>query len=178
MRLVSLNARQRPDRVADDDVEVALIKAYGDELDEPVYLSTDNGERLSLEPLAYGTRSVWDGEATTGFSSTRQDYLFAAISAGFPDDVEGSLPSATLVFENLHSGLAKALRDATEVFCDLAIVMASTPDQAEQQFFGLRMSDVGGDATRITVTLAYEPASARPYPKGRMTRNRFPGLHP
>ncbi|HEY5209301.1 MAG TPA: hypothetical protein VIJ42_07640 [Stellaceae bacterium] len=76
MRRVSLNQRLSFDAAASDEVEICLIKISHPSLDAPIRLSTDATQRLSIEPLAYGTQSTWnsDGGAVA-------DYSFLLMSA-------------------------------------------------------------------------------------------------
>ncbi|TIY07279.1 MAG: hypothetical protein E5V16_21390, partial [Mesorhizobium sp.] len=59
MRRVSLNARLAIDQVATDELEVVLVMIEHPLLEEPVRLSSDNADRISVEPLMCGTRSTW-----------------------------------------------------------------------------------------------------------------------
>lgn len=61
MRRVSLNARLAQDALGSDEIYVALFEINHPDLEKPIRLSTDNTERLSVEPLYYGTRSTWRG---------------------------------------------------------------------------------------------------------------------
>jgi hypothetical protein len=54
MRRISLNRRLSQDEAHDDDVELVLIKISHPDLDEPILLSSDPTERVSIEPVIYG----------------------------------------------------------------------------------------------------------------------------
>ncbi len=56
MRRVSLNARTAFDAATTAEVEIAQIMIEHPALDAPVRLSTDPTERISTDPLMYGTR--------------------------------------------------------------------------------------------------------------------------
>ena len=61
MRRISLNARMANNAQASAEIPVVLIEMNHPELEKPIRLSTDNTERLSIDPLYYGTRSPWRG---------------------------------------------------------------------------------------------------------------------
>ena len=60
-RRVSLNARQAQIDPVSAEIDVVLIEITHPDLDAPIRLSTDNTERISDEPLIYGTRSPGAG---------------------------------------------------------------------------------------------------------------------
>lgn len=171
MRRLSLNARLAHDAVATDEVEVMLVIIRHPSIDEPVRLSTDPTERLSSDPLTYGTRSAW--QTTDG-----SPFLFALITSTFPSDQEDRPASANLTFENVDNDIAKLLRGFTDrATMDIAVVLASSPDHVEAEMRGLKLMVSEGDAGEVTLHFSRDPISAEPYPKDRMTRQRFPGLH-
>lgn len=171
MRRVSVNARLAHDAASSDEIEVMLVLIRHPSLAEPVRLSTDPTERLSTDPLTYGTRSRW--QTTDG-----APFLFALVSSTFPSDQEDRPASANLTFENVDNDIAKVLRSVTDrATVDIAVVLASSPDDIEAESRGLKLMVSEGDAGEVTLHFSRDPISAEPYPKDRMTRQRFPGLH-
>jgi hypothetical protein len=148
------------------DVPIVLAKIEHPQLDDPILLSSDPTERLTTDPLVYGTISNGD------------QYLFALMSANYPDDEQGTPPSTQLVFENVTSDFVRELRSVQERgTVALSLVMASAPDVIEEQFSGLKIVSASYDANRVTLDITREPVTAEPLPAQRMTKARFPGLH-
>lgn len=172
MRQVSLNARTAHDAASTAEVEVVLFTFEHATLSAPVRLSTDPTERLSTEPLAYGTRSAWlDADPAT------EPYLFVLASAALPDDIEDSPAAAEIVLDNVDVGIAEALRSITNrATAHMAIVLASTPDVIEAEFRDLRLIAADGDADRVSLHLSRLPIEEESVPMDRFTKQRFPGL--
>lgn len=173
MRRLSLNARTAHDAAATDEVEVVLMRISHPDLETPVRLSTDPTERISVEPLVYGTRSTWAGGAVD------TPYLFVIASAVLPDDQEDAPPVATIALEVVDRDMAAVLRSTTtRATVDVATVLASSPDEVESEWWGLELIGVDGDAGEIRLQVGREPLDQEPWPARRMTREAFPGLHP
>ncbi|QEW21229.1 hypothetical protein LA6_003437 [Marinibacterium anthonyi] len=172
MRLVSLNARTAFDAATTDEVEIALISIEHPALAAPVRLSTDPTERISADPLIYGTRSTWlDANPAT------EPYLFVLASAEIPGDEEDVPAAATLVLENVDKDMAAVLRSFTDrPTVHMAIVVASSPDLVEVEFRGLKIVDANGDAGQNTITISRAPIEEETVPMDRFTKDRFPGL--
>ncbi|RWB61024.1 MAG: hypothetical protein EOQ42_20260 [Mesorhizobium sp.] len=171
MRRVSLNARFAIDQVATDELEVVLVIIDHPLLDTPVRLSSDNADRISVEPLMYGTRSTWRTEGGSPF-------LFIMLDALVPDEEDDTPAQASLVMEILDSDIADMLTSTTvPATCHMAIVLASSPDNVEAEWIGLQMTDAPGDSGEVNLKFSMEPITEEPYPADRMTKERFPGLH-
>lgn len=171
MRRVSLNARQAIDQVATDELEVVLVIIEHPLLDTPVRLSSDNADRISVEPLMYGTRSTWR-------TADGSPFLFVMLDALVPDDEDDTPAQASLVLEILDSDIADILTSTTEqATCHMAIVLASSPDTIEAEWVGLKMTGADGDSGEVSLKFSMEPITEEPYPADRMTKERFPGLH-
>lgn len=173
MRRLSLNARLAADDQAPDQIEVVLIEVSHPDLPQPVRLSTDNTERLSADPLYYGTRSTWRGA-----DPVSDPYLWVVAEALLPSDQEDTPASAQIVLENLDAEMARLMRSfTTPATVALAVVLADTPDLIEVEFADLRLVQAEIDAGQIALTLSREEIELEYFPGGRMTRQRFPGLH-
>lgn len=170
MKSVSLNARLSHDASFSDEIEVGLIKISHASLDAPVRLSTDPTKVVAYDPLAYGTYSTWLTEDGSPF-------LFALMSLNHPDDFDDRPQEASLTFSNVDNDIAKMLRGFNDqAVIDMAIVLAGSPDHVESQVRGLKLVGASGDAESVTLTISREPITSEPWPSGRMTRQRFPGL--
>lgn len=173
MRRVSLNARLVQDDETSSEVYVILLQIEHPDLIAPIRLSTDNTERLSEEPLVYGTRSTWRGA-----DPATEPFLWTVASALVPSDLEDAPAAATVILENVGSDAVKLLRSFTDLATvHMAVVLAATPDLVEAEWADLRL--VGHDITagEISLQISREEIELEPFPAGRMTRNRFPGLH-
>lgn len=172
MRLVSLNARQAADAIGSDEVEVVLFHITHPDLSEPVRLSTDNTERLSVDPLRYCTHSTWQTDDGSPF-------LFVLASALVPDDKADAPTTAKLFLANLDNSIASLLRSFTEpASVDMAVVLASSPDLVEMEALGMKLVSADGSGDQVSISLSRDPLTAEPWPSGKMTRSRFPGLWP
>lgn len=171
-RLISLNARQANREASSAEIEVVLLEFAHPDLAAPIRLSTDNTERLSDEPLTYGTRSTWRGA-----DPDNDPYLWVIASAVLPTDAEDAPASAQIVLENLDAQMVEVLRSFTgQATVALAVVQASTPDVIEDEYHDLRLVNAEGDAASITLSLSREEIELEHFPAGRMTRQKFPGL--
>lgn len=172
MRLVSLNARTAYDAATTDEVEVALFVFTHPTLSAPVRLSTDPTERLSTEPLAYGTRSMWmDADPAT------DPYQFVLASAAMPEDHEDGPGAAEIVLDNVDARLAETLRAITNrATVHMAIVFASSPDVIEAEFRNLSLMSADADIDRIVLQISRQPIEEESVPMDRFTKQRFPGL--
>ncbi|WMT85559.1 hypothetical protein NO932_11535 [Pelagibacterium sp. 26DY04] len=175
-RIISLNARLAHDAVASSEVEVVLIQFTHPETEQIVRLSTDPTERISYAPLAYGTRSNWLGADP---NDDEQAFRFVLISVQLPDDEEAAPPAAQFVLDAVDASMAEVLLSTTQrAEVSIAVVLASSPNVVEQEWHGFKLINVEGDGGQITLSITRDPVTAEPWPAGRMTRERFPGLHP
>lgn len=172
MRQVSLNARLAQDAADSDEIYVVLVHITHPDIDEPVRLSTDNTERLSLEPLMYGTRSTWNGS-----DPATEPYLFVLASTLVPSDLNDAPSAATLILENVDNDIAKVLRSTTRPGnVSIAVVLASSPNLIEAEWTGLRMVSAGGDVSEVRLEISREEIEQERSPGHRMTKDFFPGL--
>lgn len=173
MRRLSLNARLALENPSSAQIEIVLMTVTHPDLPSPIRLSTDNTERLSETPKMYGTRSTWRGA-----DPLTEPYLWIVASAVLPSDLEDAPATAQIAVENLDSGIARLLRSfSTPATVAMAVVLASSPDVIEQEWDGLQMLSADISATEIMLSLSREEIEAEAFPGGRMTRDRFPGLH-
>ena len=175
-RKISLNARLAHDAVGSTEVEVALVQITHPETNQVIRLSTDPTERIGYDPLSYGTRSNWLDADPKNDSET---FLFVLISVLLPDDEEEAPGAARYVIEGIDNDLIEVLRSTTErASVSMALVLASSPSIIEQEWhdFELLSAEMQGDG--ITLSISRDPVTSEPWPAGRQTRERFPGLHP
>lgn len=163
---VSLTARRAIYAGQTDEAMVMLFTLTHPSLSAPVRFSSDPTVRLSADPYTRGTRH--QGEV----------YPFVLMAAIVPDDQDKSPPRTTLVFENVTSGMAAAIRSIqSPAEVELRCVLASSPDVIEARYTRLRATRGTYDASKVTLDISKEPWTSEPWPAGRMTADRFPGLH-
>ena len=172
MRRVSLNARTAFDAQTTDEVEIALIMIEHPALDAPVRLSTDPTERLSTDPLMYGTRTAWMGS-----DPVSEPFMFILASANLPSDLEDAPAAASIIIDNVDSDIAGLLRSFTDrPSVHIAVVLASSPDLIEVEFRGMVMTGSSGNAGEITIEISRAPIEEESVPMDRFTKDRFPGI--
>lgn len=172
MRTISFNARLAADAEATDEVETVLIKITNPLLDQPIRLSSDNTERISVEPLAYGTRSTW-------LTDDGSPFLFILMGTQIPDETDEEPPAGNLVLANLDSEIAEVLTSTTvPSLVSMALVLASSPNEVEHEFLDMQLRSAEGDGDQIVLFFTKEPVLSERYPSDRMTKERFPGLYP
>ncbi|EPX82105.1 hypothetical protein Salmuc_02473 [Salipiger mucosus DSM 16094] len=168
-----MNARTAHDAPISDELEIALFQVEHPDLAEPVRLSTDPTQRISTDPLRYGTRSSWNG-----VDPTAEPYWFVLVSAELPGDQEDAPAAASLVLENVSNDIAATLRSVTtRATVHMAVVLAGSPDLVEAEYRGLVMVGAEGDAGEVVISITRQPIEEEPFPMMRMTKDRFPGLH-
>lgn len=172
MRRLSLNARMAQDAVSTDRIDVVLFEIEHPLLADPIRLSTDNTERLSDDPLMYCTRSTWRGA-----DPVTEPFLFILADALLPSDLDDAPAAGKIVLVSLDREIVGLLRSFTEpATIHMAVVSASAPDLVEAEWSGLDITDASWP-DEITLTFSREVIEREPFPAGRMSRARFPGLH-
>lgn len=170
---LSINARLAQEDEFSGEIEVALFLIEHPDLDAPIRLSTDNAVRLSTDPETYGTVSNWRGGSATN------PYLWVIASAIFPSDSEDAPAQVTLVLENLDTDMVTLVRSFTDLASvSMAMVLASSPDTLEAEYTGLQIVSADITGGEIALALSRDEIELEPFPAGRMTKHRFPGLHP
>ena len=172
MRRVSLNARLVQDAEASAEIYVALIEITHPELSAPLRLSTDNADRISLEPLVYGTRSTWRNNIST------DPFLWVIASAVLPSDLDDAPASATIILENLDRRMGELVRSFTSpATFHIAVVLASSPDFIEAEYTDLLLTSSEITSGEISLSISREEIELYFVPAGRMTSRTFPGMH-
>jgi hypothetical protein len=161
------------DAEATDEIPVVLFEIMHPSLEKPIRLSTDNTERLSSDPLYYGTRSSWRGA-----DPVTDPYLWIVASTLLPSDQEDSPATGTLVIENLDAEIVNLVRSYTDIATiSLAVVLASSPDLVEDEYTDLEILSADINAGEISLSFSREEIEQEYFPAGRTSRDRFPGLH-
>ena len=172
MRRVSINARTAHDAATTDEIEVALFMVEHPSLAAPIRLSTDPTERISMDPISYGTRSGWMGANTA-----TDPYLFVLLSTDLPSDLEDAPAASSLILQNVDNRIGEMLRSFTDrATIHMAVVFASTPDLVEAEFRDMAIISSEGTADQVTLQISREPIEEENVPMDRFTKDRFPGM--
>lgn len=173
MRRVSLTARMAHEEPVTDEVLVMLMMIEHASLSAPVRISTDPTERLSVDPLSYGTRSSW-----MGADPATEPFLFAAMEAELPGDQEDAPAGFTMVTSTVDAGIAKLLTSFTDrADAHMALVYASQPDVIEQELRNAKLVTADGASGEIVMTVSRNPIEDETVPTDGYTKMRFPGLY-
>jgi len=171
MRSVSLTARESFDAPSTAEVELVLFVIEHASLDAPIRLSTDPSERISTDPLYYGTRSTW-----MGADPHSDPYLFVLVSSDVPSDLEDAPASATFILQNVDNDIATLLRSFTDqATVHMAVVLASSPNTPEIEYRDLVMTGCEGNAAEVSITISRAPIEDEGAAMDRFTKDRFPG---
>lgn len=179
-RVLSLNAARQVDAVATDSVPVFLVIIEHVDLVEPLRISSDNADRLSTEPLTYGTLSTFGNDSLPDGpnKNTKKPFYFVGMQVIPPDDEEDVEPTATLVVDVLDADIVGLLTSTTIAATGrIAIVMADTPNLVEIETVGLTLKSANGDWGQVALKLSMKDLYDEPFPATRMSKERFPGLH-
>ena len=172
MNRISLTTRLAHDAASTDAVEIALFYIEHPELGAPIRLSTDPTERISTDPLIYGTRSSWKGA-----NVVTEPYLFVVASAELPSDLEDAPAAAAIILDNLDSTVTELLRSFTEpATVSMCVVMSHSLDLPEVEYTGMVMTSVNGAIGELSIELSRQPIEEEIVPTARFTKERFPGL--
>lgn len=170
---LSLNARLAHEAEFSAEIEVMLFVIEHPRLEAPIRLSTDNAVRISTDPEIYGTVSNWRG------ATPADPYLWVIASAVLPGDSEDGPAQATIVLENLDTGMVELVRSFSDpATVSLAVVMAASPNTIEAEYTGLQIVSAEITGGEIALALSRDEIELEPFPAGRLSKHRFPGLHP
>ena len=172
-REISKSARQAFEDATSSEGEIALFVFEHSSLTDPLRICTNPTDRLSDDPLAYGTRSTWQGA-----NPTTDPYLFVLMSAEAPGDQEDATASATIILENVDNRISEVLRSFTDLATvHMAVVLASSPNIVEAEYLNMNLLSADGDAGEVQLTIGRKPLDEEDVPRDRFTKDRFQGLH-
>lgn len=148
-----------------EEVVICLLTVTHKDLGQPIYLSSDATDRLSDDPLIYGT------------ISRSNEYLYLPFEFTLPDDKSDSPPRVQLSMDNTDRSLVAVLRSIeTPANIMVELVLASDLDFVEITMPALQLSDVTLGESRIQATLVADALINEPHPAQLFTPGSFPGL--
>lgn len=170
-RAVSLDARRSLDR-PDDDFQLVLLQIEHPDYAAPLRLSSDPTERLSDDPLLYGTRSTF-----AGADPETEPFVYAAMQLELPGDLTDAPTAMRIEFLAVTPDLTAVLRSVrTRPTLRAALVMASAPSVIEQEWRGLQVLAAPISAAAVSVEISRRPIEEEFAVPETMGRQRFPGL--
>jgi len=165
-KFVSLSLRDALFAQSSGDTGIVLATIDHDDLDAPIRLSSDSTQRITTDPLVYGT------------VSNGQTYYFSLMTAVLPHDEEERPIGVSLVFENVTSDIVSQIRSIlTPIEVDLSLVMSSAPDTVEMQFTDLFSTKFSWNSGTLTLDISREPLISEPWPCHRKIKQWYPGLY-
>ena len=115
---------------------------------------------------------------TVNVTSRGNVYTAFPFDIPLPADVGESLKSLQLVISNVTRTLIEKLRTISgPIECTLEMVAASAPDAVQQGPYSFDLDQATYNTETISATLSPEPVTREPFPAGRFTPEKFPGLH-
>lgn len=165
MRTVSLNFRQALFAQESSEVPILLMTITHDELDAPIYLTTDATERYQDAPALYRTvsRSI--------------NFLYAGVSITLPSEEDKAPPAARLTIANVSRDLIPLARSvSTPPTIKIEAVLASALDTVEMSWPAMNMANLTYDASFLTFDLSMDALVTEPYPAGTFSPAYFFGL--
>jgi len=164
-RTLSLSFRAAMNAQETGEIPIVLLTITHEDAAEPIRISGDPTERLTTDPLVYGT------------TSRGETFTFIPFALSLPEDAEGTGPNARLVLDNVSRELIPLIRSiATPAQVLLETVMASDLDYVEVQFPSFDITKVSYDAASITLELTMDPLVTEPFPADSFDPANFPGL--
>lgn len=175
MRRLSLNKRRSYEAESTEEVDVFLFYITHPDLDEPIRLSTDPTERLSTDPLAYGTRSDWLESNTV-----TEPFLFVIADALVPSDIADTPAEAQIALQIVDQSMVDAVRSFIDkATLHMAHVLASSPNvrEAEWRDLLLNSADAQFQNGEIIFSFSRDDTEEEPHAADTFSKTNFPGLH-
>ena len=164
-RTVSLTFRTAMEAQETGLVPIVLLIVTHANLAQPIRLSSDPTQRLTTDPLVYGT--LHQGN----------NYLFLPFAAILPDDKEDAPTTARLVISNVDRSLIPLLRtEFVPPAVTIRLISSAALDDVEIEYQPLDIASFTATADFIEIALAEDALMHEPYPWGEVTPSHFPGL--
>jgi hypothetical protein len=146
-------------------VAIDLITIEHDALDEPIRLSSDPTEVISLDPLRYGTRSRGN------------IYWFVILSSPIPDERDNTPIRTTLTIANINPDVVSAARSVTTPATVMfETVLSTDTDTVVDRISGMHIMEAGLSDDRLTLQLSREMILRRMFPFHRIVKQWFPTI--
>ncbi|MCA0278443.1 MAG: DUF1833 domain-containing protein [Proteobacteria bacterium] len=164
-RPVSMTLREAMNAQETAEIPVVLVSLQHPSFATPLFLSSDPTERLSVEPLSYGT------------ISRGNTYVFCPMDVALPDDLGERAPSAKFMVENVSRKIVELIRGlASPGIAKIELVLASSPDSVEIEYPEFKIVGAQYNANIITLEMSIDALTDEPFPAGNFDPSGFPGL--
>ena len=166
MRTVSLDFRKAAYARETGDIPVALVTITHPELPQPARFSSDRTQRISVDPLIYGT-----------ISNGRQ-FLFVGMKATMPDDRDRSPMASRLTINDIERQsipLVRAIRTPPPSV-QMQIALASAPDLIEIDIPKFDMTRADWQNGIVSFDCSVDLLINAAYPAYSFSPAYFPGL--
>lgn len=165
MRTLPLNFREAIFSQESGEVPVFLLTISHPDLDENILLSSDATERLSTDPLVYGTLS------------RGREFLFVGMDLSLPDEQDKSPPASTMTISNVGREMIPLARSVTSPpTVKIEAILASDPDAVLFDVPALDMIGLQYNAGELIFSLVMDAMAREPFPAGTFDPASFPGL--
>jgi hypothetical protein len=145
------------------DVHIVLVTIDHDDLSDPINVTQD-----PMQVLSTGVRGV---------VSNAVEYSAVPLEITLPVEDEDRMPMAQLKVDNIDRDILMAVRAiGSPPDVTIKIVLASDPDVEEIVIDGFQIGKVTADAFTISGDLTTERLDLAPWPPGKFTPDKFPGL--
>lgn len=147
------------------EVAVMLLTITHSSLATPIRLSTDPTQRLTTDPLVYGT------------VSRTNTYYFVGMEVTLPDEKDKSAPASKMVVSNVDRSIIPLVRSINSpaqvkmeglLVSDLSTVEFTVP--------AFDIVNVQYDAGQLTFDLTVDSFATEPFPSGSFDPASFAGL--
>lgn len=165
MRTTSTAFRQAAYAQETGEVLACLLTVTHASMAAPIRLSSDPTQRLSTEPLTYGT------------ISRGNPHLYLPFEFSLPQDRDDAPPRVEIVFDNVDNALVvifRSINDPLDILVE--VVMASAPDLVETALPKMRLANISYSAAAISAVLIVDGLVTEPFPSGNFNPGRFPAL--
>jgi len=146
---------------------------------EALYSERTNEVFLVLLSIAHAdlVETIRVVNNTENITSSGVEYTAFPFTLSLPDDIEDQLPAVTLSIDNVDRSIVEAVRTINSpATVSLSVVLASDPDTVEIGPITLTMRQVEYDQLTVSGTLQPADLLSEPFPQGRFSPNRYPGL--
>lgn len=170
---MSLTMREAIFAQQTDKTIIVLFTFDHPELEAPIRVCTNPTQRLSTDPLIYGT------------VSRGNEYVFVPMDAIYPDDVEGQAPRAKLSLDNVSvEGLMEGVFRVSDIIqlvptpasVLIEVVLNTTPDIVEVSWDELQTVKATFTDLTVELELSMDSFATEPFPSGMFTPSSFATL--
>lgn len=135
---------------------------------------------VCLLDLFYGSNHYYFCDNNDVVTSGGTDYQPFPFEFKPADDVDQTIPAATLTIDNVDQSVITLLQQAQQAGIKpqvkAALVLASSPDTLELPWQTLNITNIDADSTTITATCSMDIVSDEPFPGDYFTPDTHPDL--